>query len=137
LYNPTRFKIEDSNEAIKFIDRYPFSTVISVVKGESMVSQLPLTAQLDSDGNLELVGHLAKSNIHSRYLGSAPSVLTASIVGFRIRVRNLEFKRKLSQNRSAKDRARILKGLAVRTDGQSQEVLQDMQNLFDESGEFK
>ncbi|MBY0386040.1 FMN-binding negative transcriptional regulator, partial [bacterium] len=52
--------------------------------------------------------------------------LTKNIVGFRIKIEHIDFKKKLSQNRSAVDRAGILKGLETRTDENSRRVLNEM-----------
>ena len=52
--------------------------------------------------------------------------LSKNIVGFRIRVTNIDFKKKLSQNRSEVDRTGILKGLETRTDENSRLVLNEM-----------
>jgi transcriptional regulator len=68
---------------------------------------------------------------------SGPNVLTSSIVGFRIKVGEVTMKRKLSQNRSATDRARVLKGLATREDEQSGMVLKDMQHIMNADGTLK
>ncbi len=64
-------------------------------------------------------------------------VLTKSIVGFRLRVSEMQFKTKLSQNRSAADRVGILQGLATRTDDNSRAVLAEMEKLFEDNGAVK
>lgn len=63
--------------------------------------------------------------------------LTKAIVGFKIKVCEMSFKQKLSQNRSANDRRGILHGLAQRTDAQSQSVLADMKRLYNDDGSLK
>jgi transcriptional regulator len=63
--------------------------------------------------------------------------LTKSIVGFKIKVSDISFKQKLSQNRSAIDRKGILDGLAERTDAQSQAVLADTKRLYNDDGSLK
>ena len=55
--------------------------------------------------------------------------LVKSIVGFRMTVDSLDFKQKLSQNRTEAERAGVLQGLATRKDENSQSVLRDMQSL--------
>ncbi len=52
--------------------------------------------------------------------------LEKNIVGFRIKVEEISFKKKLSQNRSAKDFSGILSGLAERTDENSLAILNEM-----------
>ena len=68
---------------------------------------------------------------------SAPDVLTKSIVGFKITADDINFKRKLSQNRSQVDRLGVLKGLETRTDEQSQKVLANMRTLYSSDGGLK
>jgi transcriptional regulator len=60
----------------------------------------------------------------------AAEVLANSIVGFKFRIEEFQFKRKLSQNRSDEDQMGIMKGLQSRTDENSHLVLKDMQRLF-------
>lgn len=60
-------------------------------------------------------------------------ILTRSIVGFKIIVDSINFKKKLSQNRSAADFSGILKGLQGRQDEASQLVLADMLRLYTSS----
>lgn len=62
-------------------------------------------------------------------------VLSKSIVGFRIRVESINFKKKLSQNRSPADRAGVLRGLGERKDDASQGVLREMLKLYSKDGE--
>lgn len=62
-------------------------------------------------------------------------VLPKAIVGFRILTNAIQFKRKLSQNRSMEDRAGVLRGLETRSDEQSRKVLADMVRLYLSSGE--
>ena len=63
--------------------------------------------------------------------------LTRSIVGFQIQVKDLQFKKKLSQNRTPADRAGVLKGLPSRTDNNSQAVLREMLKIYSPEGEKK
>lgn len=60
----------------------------------------------------------------------AEEILPKSIVGFKILVEDINFKKKLSQNRSPKDLAGILKGLEIREDAGSKAVLADMRKLY-------
>ncbi len=66
-----------------------------------------------------------------------PKALSRNIVGFRIHVDEINFKKKLSQNRSAADREGVLKGLRARTDDNSRSVLADMLKLYREDGELR
>jgi transcriptional regulator len=62
-------------------------------------------------------------------------VLPQSIVGFRVKAAKIDFKQKLSQNRSKIDREGVLKGLESRRDESSQLVRQEMLKLFSPNGE--
>jgi|SRR3989344_567744 len=64
-------------------------------------------------------------------------ILPKSIVGFKIQVDGINFKKKLSQNRSAVDRAGVLKGLESRADDNSRSVLAEMLKLYSLNGETK
>jgi hypothetical protein len=61
-------------------------------------------------------------------------ILEKSIVGFKIRPAEINFKKKLSQNRSPADRAGVLRGLETRRDDSSRAVLQEMLRLYTVSG---
>lgn len=64
-------------------------------------------------------------------------ILPKSIVGFRIKVDEINFKKKLSQNRTPADRAGVLKGLEARGDDNSRWVLGEMKKLYSSTGESK
>lgn len=210
MYNPSRFKSENTNEAFELMDRFPFATVISVCEYKPVISHLPLTP-IWQNNKIELVGHMARANPHWKTLSTSPTmaifhgphsfitpkwyaendvptwnystihvnvkvdliedydgivdclnqltrhaekhwpsgwelfipddlngeVLSKSIVGFKMSVEQINFKKKLSQNRSAADRAGILNGLESRPDENSQLILKDMLSLYSKSGEVK
>ncbi len=64
-------------------------------------------------------------------------ILPKSIVGFKIKVDEINFKKKLSQNRTPVDRAGVLKGLETRDDDNSRSVLSEMMKLYSSTGEPK
>ena len=64
-------------------------------------------------------------------------VLEKSIVGFKIKVDELSYKAKLSQNRTDADRSGVLSGLQGRADEQSLGVLQDMKKFYSADGKKK
>ncbi len=210
MYNPPRFKSEDTTEAFELMDRHPFATVITVADGGPLVSHLPLTPKMVGD-QIELTGHLARANPHWKSLAGAqvtvlfhgphtyitpkwyaehdvptwnysavhvtgkvklvesgdeiveclkeltnhverrwPSgweffipedlageILPKSIVGFKIKVETMNFKKKFSQNRTSADRAGVLRGLETRGDSSSKEVLAEMIKLYSTNGEAK
>lgn len=55
--------------------------------------------------------------------------LVKSIVGFRIKVENIDFKKKLSQNRSHEDQDGVIKGLTQRGDDQSRMIRREMEKI--------
>ena len=63
--------------------------------------------------------------------------LSRGIVGFRIDVDKVDFKRKLSQRQTPQGRAGVLKGLATRPDDNSRDILNEMMKLYDSRGELK
>ncbi len=64
-------------------------------------------------------------------------ILSKSIVGFKVKIDDIQFKKKLSQNRCAKDRSGILQGLATRSDDNSRGILSAMRKIFSSNGEVK
>lgn len=71
MYNPTRFKSTDIKEAFQLMDENSFATVISVHENIPVISLLPLTPIETSEG-LELIGHMARANPHSKVIGLSP-----------------------------------------------------------------
>jgi transcriptional regulator len=67
MYNPPRFQSKDKNEVFNLMFHYPFATLISQTDSGPMVSHLPLTP-IWSGNDIELVGHLATANPHSKLL---------------------------------------------------------------------
>lgn len=207
MYNPQRFRSNDTDEAFDLMCKNPFATVITVIKDQPFVSHLPLTPKKVGD-EIELIGHLARANpqwksfrnskatvifhgphgyitptwyakndvptwnyltVHltgevelietyegiveclkelnahvERHWPSgwqffvpddlAGDVLCKGIVGFKVKVDEINFKKKLSQNRTPADRAGVLKGLECREDDGSRQVLLEMRKLYDADG---
>ncbi len=65
------------------------------------------------------------------------NALAKSIIGFRIIVDEINYKKKLSQNRSPADRAGVLEGLESRLDDNSRLILEEMRKLYTPTGENK
>jgi len=209
MYNPARFKSENTADALELIHRFPFATVITAHEQGSWISHLPLIAKKTADGP-ELIGHLARANAHWKFLHQHhstfvfhgphtyispkwyphdgvptwnysvvhvhgqvelieddeaiigciqdlsqhaeqqwpsgwefwipdtlnPPQLSQAIVGFRVRSLQINYKTKLSQNRSAEDRIGVLKALSERQDENSRGVLHEMKKLYGPDGEF-
>ncbi len=210
MYNPQKFKTENTQDAFELMDQNPFATVITVLDGFPVVSHLPLIPMKSGD-EIELIGHLARANPHWKILANSeatvifqgahtyippkwyaeddvptwnysmvhvtgkveliesyegiisclkdltvqvekhwPSgweffvpedlmgdILPKSIVGFKIKVDMINFKKKLSQNRSPSDRVGVIRGLETRGDDNSRGVLADMLKLYSSNGELK
>lgn len=210
MYNPTKFKSTDIDSALRLMEQNPFATLISVIDENPFISHLPLTAKKVGN-DIELMGHLARANPHSKYLAENtltvifhgphtyitpqwyaandvptwnysaihvsghPSLiedqdglieclkeltnhterywpsgwefyipddltgeqLSKHIIGFKMKIENINFKEKLSQNRSSADRAGIIKGLESRSDDASRAVLQEMLKIYSSNEERK
>jgi len=64
-------------------------------------------------------------------------ILPKSIVGFKIKIDEINFKKKLSQNRTPADRAGVLRGLETRNDDNSRTILKEMLDLYSPNGESR
>lgn len=56
------------------MERNPFATVVTVVERKPFISHLPITPKM-IDGNIELIGHLAKANPHWQILSNNPTTI--------------------------------------------------------------
>lgn len=64
-------------------------------------------------------------------------VLPKNIVGFRIKIDEINFKKKLNQSQGPADRAGVLKGLESRSDDNSRAILNEMKKIYSSNGELK
>lgn len=64
MYTPANFKITDTSEAVAFMQRYSFATLISVSSGLPVATHLPFVVQ-EKYGKIYLSSHLAKANPQS------------------------------------------------------------------------
>lgn len=73
MYNPPAFAVDDRIAVHRFIDRYNFGVLTSLVGGELFATHLPWLLDVDpSDGTTAaLVAHLAKANPHAAALNDA------------------------------------------------------------------
>lgn len=203
MYNPVKLKLEDVEQAYSLMHQNPFAILITVANGKPVVSQVPMTVKRN-EGKLEIIGHLARGNPHSKALAklqatvvfqgphtyvtpvwyakddvptwnyltvhaSGPveliedhygivgclkelvdqvehywpsgwkffipedlsdDALAKNIVGFQIKVEEISFKKKLSQNRSAEDFLGVVTGLASRKDENSLAIQREMKNIL-------
>lgn len=68
MYRPPHFRNDDDAAAFRLIADYGFATLVSVVDGRPMISQLPMIG--DAERRL-LRGHVARGNPHGGNLGGA------------------------------------------------------------------
>lgn len=73
LYKPKDFNAPGTAESLKLMTQNPFATLISSSLDSQAVSHLPLIINDPNEQKLNLLGHLAKANPHSRLLKSATS----------------------------------------------------------------
>ncbi len=73
IYNPQRFAKNDLDASFELMDRNLFATVVSVANKSPYISHLPLTPKRVGD-TIELVGHLARANPHSKILSKDQDV---------------------------------------------------------------
>jgi predicted FMN-binding regulatory protein PaiB len=90
VYIPQHFRENDPARLEKLIDTYPFGTLITLADGRPFATHLPFIYERDAG---LLLAHVARANPQSR---------------------QLEGKFKLSQNRSAADRAAVTAKLVAR-----------------------
>lgn len=201
MYNPTRFKNSNVDEAVEFISKNPFAILISTNHDEVLISHLPIVLKEKNDSEkLILTGHMARANEHWKYLsgqnvkiifngvhsyisalwyakndvptwnyvsahvtgrlnliedfkGISQSLielnkhmddtwnffipedlkgdnLSLNIVAFEIEVLDINFKQKLSQNKSISDRLSIINNLALKDDSLSQNMAHEMKQFY-------
>lgn len=61
MYVPAHFSFSDQAEAVAFMQRYNFASIISQVEGELFASHLPLVLEQKGE-HLTILGHFARKN---------------------------------------------------------------------------
>ena len=74
MYRPLHFRSDNREEALAFIQLYPFAALVSCGNEGPLVTHVPLLVEQSDDG-LSLLGHVARANQHWRSLESARSVV--------------------------------------------------------------
>lgn len=74
MYIPKQFQIEDSSEAISFMQRYSFATLINVSGNLPIATHLPFVVEQQGD-KVILSSHLAKANHQSEDLTNGTSLV--------------------------------------------------------------
>jgi transcriptional regulator len=62
MYTPTHFRLDDSAQAMEFMQRYNFATLVTVVDGRPFASHLPFVVEATAEGTLRLLAHMARPN---------------------------------------------------------------------------
>ena len=77
MYTPNYFKIENRQEAIDFIKRFSFGTLITIEDGLPIASHIPFTLRTDGDKQV-LTSHIAIANSQCKTLlaGKALAIFT-------------------------------------------------------------
>src|SRR3982751_6540080 len=76
MYMPPQFNAKDPAIALDLMRAHPFASLISTDdEGLPFVSQLPLVASQDAEGQITILGHCAKPNPHWRYLEARPQAI--------------------------------------------------------------
>ena len=79
MYLPARFEGQLHDHAVPLIQQYPFASLISVDEaGLPYVTHLPLHLEL-RDEQMSLLGHVARSNVHWRYLQDRPQAVVTFV----------------------------------------------------------
>jgi len=74
MYIPKQFQIEDNSEAVSFMQRYSFATLINVSGNVPVATHLPFVVEQQGD-KVILSSHLAKANHQSEDLTSGISLV--------------------------------------------------------------
>ncbi|WP_290790411.1 FMN-binding negative transcriptional regulator [Flavihumibacter sp. UBA7668] len=77
MYISSAFKFEGKEEMIAFMKRYSFATIVTVVDGLPVASQLPFII-LEKEGKLILRSHFALVNEQAKHIESAVSLIMFS-----------------------------------------------------------
>ena len=67
MYTPKDYQKTDAEQIEEFIKNYSFASLISISNNNSFVTHLPFISE-KKEGELKLYTHLAKANLHSKFL---------------------------------------------------------------------
>jgi transcriptional regulator len=62
MYLPKNFEEQDIQKLLPIMQEFPFATLVTVNGGQPFLNHLPLTAELNATGELELSGHMSRRN---------------------------------------------------------------------------
>ena len=75
MYTPKHFAVEDRVQQLQFMRAYGFATLVSQGGPGSTATHLPLVVDERNDGNVFLLGHVARANPHWKDLESGIEAL--------------------------------------------------------------
>jgi transcriptional regulator len=75
MYIPEHFRVHHHEDAIAFMRANPFAILISTTDSAPFATHLPLFVRTEAE-KVFLRGHVAKANLHWRYLEEQPRCLT-------------------------------------------------------------
>jgi transcriptional regulator len=75
MYIPDAFRETDFERILALVEVYPFGQLITAPDGVPFVSHLPFLLER-GDGNLRLIGHMARANPQWQHLSAEREVLT-------------------------------------------------------------
>jgi transcriptional regulator len=75
MYMPKHFAVEDRAQQLQFMRDYGFATLVSQRGRGPTATHLPLAVEERDDGNVFLMGHVARSNPHWKELESGTEAL--------------------------------------------------------------
>lgn len=64
MYTPKHFQLTDNREAISFMEKYSFATIVTNIEGVPQATHLPFIVE-QRDDQLVLISHFAKANPQS------------------------------------------------------------------------
>ena len=63
-YNPPSFAVTGTQECLEFARAYSFATLVSAGDEGPVATHLPLLMDVGANGAIEIVGHMARANLH-------------------------------------------------------------------------
>lgn len=71
MFIPDHYRNNDAAAALAWLARYPLATLITTGRdGLPMATSLPVFAEVDGDGTVRIVSHMARRNPHAAMLAS-------------------------------------------------------------------
>jgi transcriptional regulator len=74
MYTPKHFELTNTSEAVAFMQRYSFATLINVIDDLPVATHLPFVITHNGD-QVILSSHLAKPNVQAQHLLAGTSLV--------------------------------------------------------------